>query len=292
MAGPSLSGRLPGAARQGDCVTRILYIEKRPRKRGWGMEEAARVLIVDDDPEIRELLVERLAGRGFGAVAVGCGPDMWKALAEERFDLIILDVMIPGEDGLALCRSLRAPGSAFEHLPIIFVTALGETADLVVGLELGADDYLVKPFQTTELVARIRAVLRRIPPPSGPASEPGTNHTAELEEESYWHFDRWRLNPLARHLIDEQEVVVPLSAAEYRLLILFLTHPGRVLNRDQIMECLAGRNAEAYDRSVDVQVSRLRGKLGDNGKNPRIIKTMRGDGYLLAVPVTRKGAVL
>lgn len=167
-----------------------------------------------------------------------------------------------------------------------------ETTDRVVGLELGGDDYLPKPFQTRELVARIRAILRRI----GPASfEPGKIRTPEPEEEggeddkAVWRFAEWRLNTFAHHLIDADDKVVPLSASEYRLLVLFLKKPGRVLDRDLIMDHMAGRAADVFDRSIDVQVSCLRTKLHDNGKNPRIIRTMRGDGYMLAVPVECKG---
>ena len=253
------------------------------------MNDTIRLLIVDDDPEIRELLEERLTSHGFGVAVASGGEEMFQALPGGRFDLIVLDVMMPGEDGLTLCRRLRSPGSGYEQIPVIFVTALGDTTDRVVGLELGADDYLPKPFQTRELVARIRAVLRRTAPPAG-AAVSALEHSDEHEPgpEEIWHFDQWRLNPLARHLIDSDDLVVPLSAAEFRLLNLFLNNPGRILNRDQIMECQAGRSAEAYDRSIDVQISRLRGKLRDNGKNPTIIKTMRGDGYMLAVAVTRK----
>ena len=253
------------------------------------MSDAAKILIVDDDAEIRELLVERLGGYDMAASAVDGGEAMFQELARNRYDLIVLDVMMPGEDGLSICRRLRSPGSEFEHLPVIFVTALGEATDRVVGLELGGDDYLPKPFQTRELVARIRAVLRRSAPAENPAeAEPRqTIEEAELLDGDLWCFDQWRLNCLARHLIDDDGEIVSLSAAEYRLLAFFLTRPGRVLTRDQIMECLAGRSADVYDRSIDVQISRLRGKLRDNGKNPRIIKTMRGDGYMLSVPVTR-----
>ena len=252
------------------------------------MNDTIRLLIVDDDPEIRELLEERLTSHGFEVALASGGEEMFRALESGRCDLIVLDVMMPGEDGLALCRRLRSPGSGYEHIPVIFVTALGDTTDRVVGLELGGDDYLPKPFQTRELVARIRAVLRRSAPPAAAPTGPPAAGDPEPGPEEIWHFDQWRLNPLARHLIDEDDLVVPLSAAEFRLLSLFLNSPGRILNRDQIMECQAGRSAEAYDRSIDVQISRLRGKLRDNGKNPTIIKTMRGDGYMLAVPVTRK----
>ncbi len=242
------------------------------------------ILIVDDDKDIRELLVECLSGYDFQATAVEDGEVMFKELEAGKFDLIVMDVMLPGEDGLSLCRRLRSPGGPHEKIPVIFVTALGETTDRIVGLELGADDYLAKPFQTRELVARIRAVLRRTSP--SPEVSDNDEPTGQADDR-LWFFDQWKLNPLARHLIDAQGEVIALSAAEYRLLLFFLSRPGRILSRDQIMEHLAGRSVEAYDRSIDVQISRLRGKLRDNGKNPHIIKTMRGDGYMLSVAVRR-----
>lgn len=249
------------------------------------MSEAARILIVDDDRELRELLLERLKAYEFEPSAVASGAQMFAVLEEdvEGYDLILLDIMLPGEDGLALCRRLRAPGTAYADIPVIFLTALRDTTDRVVGLEIGADDYLPKPFETRELVARIRALLRRVesprrgtaPTPSEPASE----------SRPLLSFGNWRLNVQARHLLDAQEVVIQLSAAEFRLLTLFLEHPQQVLSRERIMEYMNERQAEIYDRSIDVQISRLRTKLRDNGRNPELIRTMRGDGYMLAVPV-------
>lgn len=253
------------------------------------MTEPAKILIVDDEADLRELLVERLNGHEFSAVAVNGGQAMFEELAKDKYDLILLDVMMPGEDGLTLCRKLRSSGTEAGRIPIIFLTALGETTDRIVGLELGADDYLPKPFETRELMARIRAVLRRSSSLSE-SSPSSVGLAAPCNETDNWLFDEWQLNPLARHLIDSEGRVLPLSAAEYRLLVYFLNNPGRVLTRDQIMDHVAGRNADAFDRSIDVQISRLRGKLRDNGKEPRIIRTMRGDGYVLSVPVKRKGA--
>lgn len=253
------------------------------------MTEPSKILIVDDEADLRELLVERLSGHEFSAVAVGGGQAMFEELAREKYDLILLDVMMPGEDGLSLCRKLRASGTASSRIPIIFLTALGETTDRIVGLELGADDYLPKPFETRELLARMRAVLRRITPPSE-RELPSASASPSTDEADNWLFDAWELNSLARHLVDSEGRVFPLSAAEYRLLVYFLNNPGRVLTRDQIMDHVAGRSADVFDRSIDVQISRLRGKLRDNGKEPRIIRTMRGDGYVLSVTVKRKGA--
>ncbi|UQZ88566.1 DNA-binding response regulator [Deltaproteobacteria bacterium Smac51] len=251
------------------------------------MDESARLLIVDDDRELRELLVENLTAYGFGSEAVGNGREMFQALERSSFDLILLDIMMPGEDGLSLCRSLRAPGGVYASIPIIFLTALSDTTDTVVGLEMGADDYLAKPFQARELVARIRALLRRSRQMEGNGSPAVRGLYGNAADKSLILFGDWKLNVLARHLIDAQGVVVPLSAAEFRLLILFLEHPQQVVTRDRIMEHLAEHNLNIYDRSIDAQVRRLRAKLRDKGTNPDLIKTMRGDGYMLAVPVRR-----
>lgn len=260
------------------------------------MAESTYVLVVDDDAELREILQERLANYGFVATTVKDGKAMFAELSERTPDLILLDVMLPGEDGLELCRRLRSPESPYIRVPVIFLTALGETIDRVVGLELGGDDYLPKPFQTRELIARIRAVLRRTQPVDDDsaillaAEQQTAKEVSEWAvEETIWYFGDWRLNHFARFLIDVNGATVPLSAAEFRLLVLFLEHPQRVLSRDQIMEHIAGRSADVYDRSIDVQVSRLRNKLHDDGKNPEIIRTMRGDGYMFALPVKRQG---
>lgn len=262
------------------------------------MSESTHVLVVDDDAELREILQERLTNYGFIATAVKDGKAMFAELSERAPDLILLDVMLPGEDGLELCRRLRSPGSPYIRIPVIFLTALGETTDRVVGLELGGDDYLPKPFQTRELIARIRAVLRRTQPMDDDSAIPQmAEKQAEKEisewtlEETIWYFGDWRLNHFARFLIDVDGATVPLSAAEFRLLVLFLEHPQRVLSRDQIMEHITGRSADVYDRSIDVQVSRLRNKLHDGGKKPEIIRTMRGDGYMFALPVKRQGKI-
>lgn len=254
-----------------------------------GMERADRavadILIVEDDTEISELLEENLAALGFHAVPVHDGAGMFAALGKEHFDLVLLDIMLPGEDGLSLCRRLRAPGTAWEHIPVIFLTALGELTDRVVGLELGGDDYLVKPFEMRELVARIRALLRRAAAPAtGREQVPG--ETDECAK-GIWRFGPWRISVGGRHLIDEQDVTISLSAMEYRLLMLFLQHPQQLVSRETILEHMADRS-DSYDRSIDVQVSRLRAKLRDSGRNPTLIRTMRGDGYMLAVAVTRE----
>lgn len=250
------------------------------------MSGSEKILIVDDNQELRELLGEVLAEYGYQTEAAANGPEMYRALSKDGFNLILLDIMMPGEDGLALCRSLRTPGGTYSAIPIIFLTALKDTADTVVGLEIGADDYLSKPFQTRELIARIRAVLRRTGAQGdeiGGGKETGATGGRQLE--SVISFAAWKLNILARHLIDEKGVVVPLSAAEFRLMSLFLENPQQVITRERIMDHLSERNLNIYDRSIDTQISRLRAKLRDKELN--IIRTMRGDGYMLAVQVKR-----
>jgi len=238
------------------------------------MEASDHILVVDDDAEIRRLLTTYLAKNGLRATAVGDGKAMWKALEAGRFDLIVLDVMLPGDDGLTLCRVLRSRSD----IPVIMLTARGEETDRVVGLEMGADDYLPKPFSARELLARIKVILRRAR--SLPANlRPDNARTLR--------FGGWSLDTVDRHLVSAAGVVTALSGAEYRLLRTFLEHPARVLSRDQLMDLTQGREAEALDRAIDVQVSRLRQRLGDDPRDPRLIKTVRGEGYVLAVPVER-----
>lgn len=236
------------------------------------MTDAIAALIVDDDPEIRELLRDYLAGYGIRTDCVGDGGAMRTALAARRPDVVILDLMLPGEDGLALCRSIRAESD----LPVIMLTARGEASDRVVGLELGADDYVVKPFEPRELVARIHSVLRR--------SRAAPREPAVADEVA---FEGWRLNRVTRQVTGPDRLVVPLSNAEFRLLWAFIEHPRRVLSRDHLMDAARGKAAEAFDRSIDLLVSRLRQKLGDDPKSPRLLKTVRGEGYLFDAKVSR-----
>ncbi len=239
-------------------------------------ERTPHILIVDDDREIRDLVVRFLRGHGMRVDSAADGRAMRRVLETGRFDLVILDVMMPGDDGLTLCRELRARGDQ----PVIMLTALGEETDRIVGLEMGADDYLPKPFNPRELLARIRAVLRR----SGPSEAPGAGTAGDA---ACLTFEGWRLDPLRRELRDPDGVLVSLSAGEYDLLAAFATHPQRVLNRDQLLDLTKGREAAPFDRSVDVQLSRLRRKIEPDPANPALIKTIRGGGYMMAVPVTR-----
>jgi two-component system OmpR family response regulator len=206
---------------------------------------------------------------------VADGKAMWSALETERIDLVVLDLMLPGEDGLTLCRKLRADSD----LPVIMLTARGDETDRIVGLEMGADDYVPKPFSPRELLARIKVVLRRA------RSLP---RNLRPEEARVLRFAGWTLDTTTRNLLSPQGVVVALSGAEYRLLKVLLTHPNRVLNRDQLLDLTRGREAEPFDRSIDVQVSRLRQRLGDDPREPALIKTVRGEGYVLAAQVVRE----
>ena len=238
------------------------------------MQGAPHILIVDDHREIRDLVSRALTKEGFRVSAAADGRAMRKVLADSRIDLILLDLMLPGEDGLSLCRSLRAGSS----IPIIMLTAKGDELDRVIGLEMGADDYLPKPFGSRELIARIRAVLRRSPETAS-ASKP-----AKAPE--HYRFDRWRLDTGLRELIRDDGVTIALSTGEYDLLIAFLERPQRVLSRDQLLDLARGRAANALDRSIDTQVSRLRRKLELDPSDPKIIKTVWGGGYTFTPAVS------
>jgi two-component system OmpR family response regulator len=237
------------------------------------MSTGPHILIVDDHREIRDLVSRALQKEGFRVSTAADGKAMRKTLADSRIDLVLLDLMLPGESGLALCRDLRATS----RLPIIMVTAKGEEVDRVIGLELGADDYIPKPFGTRELVARINAVLRRTRN-DGAAPE-------ETRKATSYAFDRWVLNVEARELVGADGVAVPLSTGEFDLLIAMVTRPQRVLTRETLLDLARGRSASAFDRSIDTQVSRLRKKLEVDPGEPKIIQTVWGGGYLFAPEV-------
>nr|WP_206664794.1 response regulator [Dankookia rubra] len=241
------------------------------------MPSAVRILVVDDDPEIRDLVCEFLGRHGFLVDAAEDGPAMERALAREPADLIVLDVMLPGEDGLSLTRRLAAgPGT-----PVIILSAVGEDTDRIVGLEVGADDYLAKPCNPRELLARVRAVLRRNGErQSRPAAVPAGT-TVE--------FAGWRLNLVRRELRSPQDVLVGLSGGEFSLLRAFVERPQRVLTRDQLLDYARGPDVDSFDRAVDVQVSRLRRKFAAGGSiSSEIIRTIRNEGYLFLPGVVRR----
>jgi two-component system OmpR family response regulator len=237
------------------------------------MNKGPHILVVDDDAEIRGLLRDYLQKNGLRASAAADGKAMWALLAREHVDLIVLDLMLPGDDGLVLCRNLRAQSD----VPVIMLTAKGEDMDRIIGLEMGADDYLPKPFNPRELLARIKTVLRRAPQATQPDWQPG--------QPTRLRFAGWTLDLAARHLIAPDGVIVSLSGSEYRLLRIFLAHPHRVLSRDRLLDLTQGREAGPFDRSIDVQVSRLRQRLNDSAREPAIIKTVRSEGYVLAANV-------
>jgi two-component system OmpR family response regulator len=239
------------------------------------MQGMPHILIVDDHREIRDLVARALAKEGFRVSAAPDGRAMRKVLADGRIDLVLLDLMLPGEDGLSLCRTLRAES----NIPIIMLTAKGDEVDRVVGLEMGADDYLPKPFGSRELLARIKAVLRR----SGEKAAADPGHRPKR-----YHFDRWALDTGARELVRDDGVTVPLSTGEYDLLIALVARPQRVLNRDQLLDLARGRAANALDRSIDTQVSRLRKKLELNPADPKIIRTVWGGGYMFTPAVSHE----
>lgn len=237
-------------------------------------QSSTHILVVDDHSEIRDLLKRFLEQHGLRVSCARDGKEMKRLLEEREFDLLVLDLMMPGEDGLTLCRELRAKSS----LPIIMLTAMGEETDRIIGLEMGADDYLAKPFNPRELLARIKAVMRRTQFEPQPAAE---TLTRDLR------FDRWLLDINRRELVDEEGVGLSLSTAEFDLLRVFLERPQRVLSRDQLLDLARGREAVAFDRAIDTLVSRLRRKLERDPKNPELIKTIWGGGYLFAADVTQ-----
>lgn len=237
------------------------------------MERSPHILIVDDDVEIHRLLNRLLQQYGFRVTVAGDGRAMRKALADWQIDLVVLDVMLPGEDGFALCRAVRQTS----RMPIIMLTAVAGDADRILGLELGADDYLVKPFNPRELVARIRAVLRRAETPTEAAPAPAAG--ARLR------FAGWELSVGGRELRAPDGTVVHLSTGEFQLLTIFLANPQRILTRDQLVDRMRGQSTLPFDRSIDIQVSRLRRKIEGDPREPGLIKTVRGQGYQFCAEV-------
>lgn len=237
--------------------------------------DATHILIVDDDQDIRSLLADFLESNGLRTFQAGDGDEMRALLRQQPIDLLVLDLNLPGTSGLDLCREIRTESS----LPIIMLTAKTLPIDRVVGLEIGADDYVCKPFEPLELLSRIRTVLRRVR--AVPADE---NHV-HVHEPVRMLFAGWTLDLTARHLVDPQGVIVSLSGMEFRLLRLFLERPNRILSRDQLMDMIHGRDAGPFDRSIDLQISRIRQKIEADSRTPQLIKTVRNEGYVLASTV-------
>lgn len=233
------------------------------------MTQGALVYLVEDDPEIRELVRGLLTREDFRCEAAPDADAFWALFDRQAPDLVILDIMMPGEDGLSICRRLQGRS----RVPVLIASARGEALDRVVGLEVGADDYLGKPFEPRELVARVRALLRRGNRPT-PAGSPRV-----------LGFAGWRLDLATRELADPEGAPLELTAGEFDLLSAFLGRPRTILSRDDIMDILKGRAADVFDRSIDIQVSRLRRKLGDDPREPRLIRTIRNAGYLFTPDV-------
>ena len=236
-------------------------------------DSPTKLLLVDDEAALREPLAEYLSRQGFVVNQAASAAEARGQLQTDPPELVLLDIMMPGEDGLSLCRHLAEAHA----IPTILLTAKGEAMDRIVGLEIGADDYVVKPFEPRELVARIRSVLRRA----------GKNGAAVPNEEELFEFEGWTLDPLKRRLTDRDGVLVAISSAEFRLLLAFLEHPRQVLDRDRLLDMVQGREAHLFDRAVDNQISRLRRKIETDSRNPVLIQTVWGGGYMLAADVRR-----
>lgn len=232
-----------------------------------------RIIIVEDDPTVSSFMQEYLEANGYRAVVAGDGDGLRGALAEAPADLLILDVMLPGEDGLEITRWVRKESD----VPIIMLTGRGDTVDRIVGLELGADDYMAKPFEPRELLARVRSVLRR---PRSLAAKPGAGNGGSMAK-----FAGWRLDLKRRRIISVSGAEKKLTAAEFDLLVTFVTHPDRVLSRDRLLDLAFGRDMEAFDRSIDVLVMRLRRHIEEDRSDPSLIRTVRGAGYIFTPEV-------
>lgn len=237
------------------------------------MGRSQHILIVDDDREICDLIGRGLEVEGYRVSKARDGAEMLRVLEVANIDLLILDIMLPDKDGLTLCREMRA---SKVQTPVLMLTAKGDDIDRILGLEMGADDYLPKPFNIRELIARIKAILRRVP------NETSSGKTAPSR---FIRFAEWTLDTGRRELLTQDNVVICLSTAEYDLLLAFLSCPQKVLSRDQLLDLARGRSAINFDRSIDIQVSRLRRKLDDNPREPTIIKTVWGGGYLFSPDV-------
>ncbi len=236
------------------------------------MDQAIHIAVVEDDPDISQTMVQCMTEHGFVVTAARSGRDLDRVLSISKIDLVILDVGLPGEDGLSICRRLRNQSA----VPIIMVTARAAETDRIVGLEIGADDYLPKPFSPRELVARVRAVLRR-----ATAQNDNTRQPPKTLQ-----FEGWKLDMARRQLVDPSGIPMPLTSGEFNILAIFCQNPQKVLSRDSLLDMLHGRAAAVFDRSVDVQISRLRRKIEPNLKNPTFIKTVRYGGYFFTPAVS------
>ncbi len=238
------------------------------------MNDPTHILLIDDEASIREPLAEYLEKQGMRVTEAADASKARTLLRTNAYDLALLDIMMPGEDGLSLCRYI----SEQTNMPVIMLTAKAESTDRIIGLEIGADDYVVKPFDPRELVARIKTVLRRI----------GKSARGDMDEAiTGYEFEGWVLDTVKHQLTDPENVVVPISSAEYKLLNVFASHAGQVLSRDQLLDMVQGREANLFDRAIDNQISRLRKKIEQDSKDPKLIQTVWGGGYMLAAQVRR-----
>lgn len=238
------------------------------------MPQTDHILVVDDDAEIRELLSSYLSNTGYRVSTARDGRQMWRQLEGNVINLVVLDIMLPGDDGLTLCRRLREKS----NIPIIMLTARGEDMDRILGIEMGADDYLAKPFNPRELQARIKALLWR-------SRELLDTHQDSGEQ---YRFAGWILDTTARHLTDSKGVIVSLSGNEYKLLRIFIDNPRRVLSREKLMGLMEGRDWVPDERAIDIQVSRLRKRLREDAREPQLIKTVRGEGYIFSAKLDKR----
>lgn len=239
------------------------------------MERTYHILVIDDHKDIRDLLQRFLQQHGLRVMTAADGNEMYQQMGHHHFDLLILDLMLPGKDGVTLCRELRAKS----NIPIIMLTALGEDVDRIVGLEVGADDYVPKPFNPRELLARVKSVLRRH------FAIPNVDEQVAAAPAEY-EFSHWQLNSVSRELKDPQGALVSLTSTEFTMLMAFLSHPNVVLSRDDLLKLVQGRGADVYDRSIDTLISRLRKKIEEDPKQPKLIKTIWGGGYQFSCEVT------
>jgi two-component system, OmpR family, response regulator len=240
------------------------------------------VVVVDDDDSIRTLLCEFLQNNGVTAREAENDAQLWHHLQHHRTDLIVLDINLPIRNGIEICREIRQSVS-YKHIPVIMLTAKSSALDRILGLETGADDYVPKPFEPLELLSRIRSVLRR----SGNQFRQGELVQSSVQNTEFQkiQFSEWTLDLATRELLNSDRVLISLSSAEYRFLKFLLSHANRVLSRDQLMEEMQGRDTNSYDRSIDLQISRLRQKLELNSKSPKLIKTIRNEGYMLVANI-------
>lgn len=246
------------------------------------MSQKPHILLVDDEASIREPLAEYLESQQYRVTAAESAARARTFLRDHEYDIVLLDIMMPGEDGLSLCRHIAES----KDIPVIFLTAKGKSMDRIIGLEIGGDDYVTKPFDPRELVARIKTILRRMAKSQNIQNGQHAKNGQNAQKDRLYHFAGWTLDIVRQRLTNADNVLVPISSAECKLLAVFVEHPEQVLNRDQLLDMAHGREAHLFDRAIDNQISRLRKKIEQDSRNPELITTIWGGGYCLAVKVT------